>query len=116
MRRCRWVGEGADRGVALVLRQGSPVRIGPYVTALAALLTCGHHLPVTRATALLEAMAGIGMSTGFTAGVRGHAAALLETVFLPRMRALLRTSPVLHADETTGRAAGALSYMHVACT
>jgi transposase len=109
-------GDGADPGVALVLRQGSPVRIGPYVTALAALLTCGHYLPVTRATALLEAMAGIGVSTGFTAGVRGHTATLLETVFLPHMRALLRTSPVLHADETTGRAAGALSYVHVACT
>jgi transposase len=32
------------------------------------------------------------------------------------MRALLRTAPVPHADETTGRAAGALSYVHVACT
>ena len=26
------------------------------------------------------------------------------------------TAPVLHADEATGRAAGALSYVHVACT
>src|ERR1700716_2315563 len=32
------------------------------------------------------------------------------------MRVLLRTAPVLHADETTGRAAGALAYVHVACT
>jgi len=37
-------------------------------------------------------------------------------VFLPHMRALLRTAPVLHADETCGRAAGALAYVHVACT
>jgi len=28
----------------------------------------------------------------------------------------LVTAPVLHADEATGRAAGALSYVHVACT
>jgi transposase len=109
-------GERADAGVALVLRRGAPVRIGPYATALAALLTCGHYLPVARATALLKAMTGIGVSTGLVAGVRGRAATVLETVFLPHMRALLRTAPVLHADETTGRAAGALSYVHVACT
>ena len=32
------------------------------------------------------------------------------------MKDLLATAPVLHADETTGRAAGALAYVHVACT
>jgi transposase len=32
------------------------------------------------------------------------------------MRVLLRTAPVLDADETTGRAAGSLAYVHVACT
>src|SRR5207253_1803863 len=83
---------------------------------LAALLTCGHYLPVARASSLLAAMAGIEVSTGFVAGVRGRAASLLDAVFLPHMRALLRTAPVLHADETCGRAAGALAYVHVACT
>jgi transposase len=107
---------GVDPGVALALRPGSPVRIGPRTTALAALLTCGHYLPIGRATALLATMAGLRVSTGFTAGVRQRAAAELETGFLPRMRILLRTAPVLHADETTGRAAGALAYVHVACT
>jgi transposase len=48
--------------------------------------------------------------------VRGRAAALLEGEFLPHLQALLPTAPVLHADETTGRAAGALAYVHVACT
>jgi transposase len=102
--------------VALVLRPGSPVRIGPQTTSLAVFLTCGHYLPITRATSVLGAMAGIRVSAGFIAGVRGRAAVLLETRFLPHMRALLRTAPVLHADETTGRAAGALAYVHVACT
>jgi transposase len=102
--------------VALVLRPGSPVRIGPQTSALAALLTCGHYLPVGRAASVLEALAGIGVSTGFLAGVRGRAAALLDTGFLPHLQALLPTAPVLHADETTGRAAGALAYVHVACT
>ncbi len=40
----------------------------------------------------------------------------LETRFLAHVRDLLVTAPVLHADETSGRAAGALSYVHVACT
>jgi hypothetical protein len=50
-------GDGTDPGVALVLRPGSPVRIGPYTTAL------------------LAAMSGIGISTGFMAGARRRAAA-----------------------------------------
>ena len=102
--------------MALVLRTGSPVRIGPRATALAALLTCGHYLPIARATTLLAQSTGIAVSTGFLAGVRSRGAVALEAGFLPHMRVLLRTAPVLHADETTGRAAGSLAYVHVACT
>jgi len=100
----------------VVSAAGSPVRIGPQALARAALLTCGHHLPVGRSRALLEALTGIDVSTGFLAGVRGRAARKLERTFLPWLRKLLAGAPVLHADETTGRAAGALSYVHVACT
>jgi hypothetical protein len=65
---------------------------------------------------VLEALAGIRVSTGFLAGVRGRAATLLETEFLPHLRTLLPTAGVLHADETTGRAAGELAYVHVSRT
>ncbi len=109
-------GVAPDPVVAWALRPGSPVRIGPQTTALAAFLTCGHYLPIGRAASVLDALAGIGVSTGFMAGVRGRAARGLETAFLPHLRALLPTAGVLHADETTGRAAGALAYVHVACT
>jgi len=105
-----------DPVVALALRPGSPVRIGPQTTALAAFLTCGHYLPIGRAASVLDALTGIRVSNGFMAGVRARAAALLETAFLPHLRALLPTAGVLHADETTGRAAGTLAYVHVACT
>lgn len=80
------------------------------------MLTCGHFLPVGRAGQLLRALAGIDVSTGFLAGIRGRAARKLEKRFLAHVRSLLVTAPVLHADETCGRAAGALSYVHVACT
>jgi transposase len=100
----------------VVAGPGSPARIGPETLARAALLTCAHYLPVGRARDLLHALTGIEVSTGFLAGVRGRAARKLEKRFRAHVAALLVTAPVLHADETTGRVAGALSYVHVACT
>jgi transposase len=100
----------------IVAVPGSPVRIGPHTLARAALLTCAHYLPIGRSRDLLEALTGIDVSTGFLAGVRGRAARRLEKAFLPHLQALLASAPVLHADETPGRAAGALAYVHVACT
>lgn len=89
---------------------------GPGVLARAAELLCGHFLPVARAARLMTSMLGVGVSTGFMAGVRGRAARLLEISFLPRVRELLRQVGVLHVDETPARADGALSYVHVAST
>ncbi|MGB3439118.1 MAG: IS66 family transposase [Actinophytocola sp.] len=100
----------------IVAAHGSPVRIGPETLARAALLTCAHYLPVGRARDLLEKLCAIDVSTGFLAGVRGRAARRLEKKFLVHMQTLLAGAPVLHADETTGRAAGSLRYVHVACT
>lgn len=97
---------------------GVPARAqyGPSVLARAAELLCGHYLPVARATRLMASMLGVGVSTGFMASVRGRAARLLETTFLPRVRDLLRQVGVLHADETPARTNGALTYVHVAAT
>jgi transposase len=106
----------ADPRREVVAAPGSPVRIGPETLARAALLTCGHFLPVGRARALLAALTGLDVSTGWLAGIRGRAARRLEKRFVAHLQALLVTAPVLHADETTGRAAGGLSYVHVACT
>ena len=122
-RLCRCCGQvntpGWDTGddrAGVVAPAGSPVRIGPEILARCALLTCGHYLPVGRAAALLEALSGVSVSTGLVAGVRRRAAAKLTEVFGPHLRTLLAGAPVLHADETTGRAAGSLAYVHVACT
>jgi transposase len=108
----------ADIGghAAVLAGAGSPVRIGPLTLARAALLTCGHYLPVGRTRQLFTALCGLDIAVGTIAKVRGRAARLLEREWIGHMRGLLVSAPVLHADETTGRAAGALSYVHVACT
>jgi transposase len=102
--------------VGTVSGPGSPVRIGPETLARAALLTCAHYLPVGRARDLLEALTAIDVSAGFLAGIRARVARRLEKTFLGHRQTLLVSAPVLHDDETPGRAARALSYVHVACT
>src|SRR4249920_1992108 len=92
------------------------VQYGPGVKARAAWLTCAHFLPVRRARRVVNALLGFAVSDGWVAGLRAQAARLLETRFLPHVRALIAAAPVAHADETTARAAGSLTYLHVACT
>jgi transposase len=90
---------------------------GPEACAQAANLTAGHHIPVCRSTLLLCQLAGIAVSTGWMAGIRGRAASLVEASgFTARVRELLKTAPAVHADETPARAAGGTRYVHLACT
>jgi transposase len=90
---------------------------GPEAHAQAASLTCGHYLPVGRAAQLLGQLAGLAVSTGWVAGIRGKAARLIEASgFAQQVRDLLKAAPALHADETPARAAGGLRYVHLACT
>ena len=90
---------------------------GPEASAQAANLVIGHYIPVYRATLLLCQLAGLAVSTGWMAGIRGKAAALVgASGFTERVRELLRAAPAVHADETPARAAGGLRYVHLACT
>ena len=90
---------------------------GPETCAQAANLVIGHYIPVYRATLLLCQLAGIAVSTGWMAGIRGRAAALVEASgFMDRVRELLKTAAAVHADETPARAAGGTRYVHLACT
>ena len=66
---------------------------------------------------MLCQLAGIAVSTGWMAGIRGKAAALVEASgFMDRVRELLKTAAAVHADETPARAAGGTRYVHLACT
>ncbi len=90
---------------------------GPEVSAQAANLVSGHHIPIHRATLLLCQLAGIAVSTGWMAGIRSRAASLVESCgFTDRVRELLRSAPAVHADETPVRVAGGTRYLHLACT
>jgi len=92
------------------------VRIGPAALAACAFLTCAQYLPVGRATTVMGALTGLRLATGFVAGVRGRAARKLTDTFVPAVKHQLANAPFLHADETTARAGGALTFVHVACT
>jgi len=90
---------------------------GPEAHAQAANLVTGQYIPVSRAAVLLAQLAGITVSTGWMAGLRGKAAALIgASGFAGAVRDLLRSAPAVHADETPARAAGGLRYVHLACT
>ena len=90
---------------------------GPEAHAQAANLACGHHVPVARGAQLPGQLAGLAVSSGWMAGIRGKAAALIEASgFAGRVRDLLAQAPALFADETPARAAGGLRYVHLACT
>ncbi len=78
-----WTAAG-DANAQVVAPAGSPVRIGPRALAMCALLTCGHYLPVGRATALLETLTGLHLATGFTARARRRAAKKLIGCVRPR--------------------------------
>jgi transposase len=114
-KRCPCCGTVSEGGLPPHVR--ARASYGPEAHAQAAYLTCGHHIPVWRSTVLLCHLAGLAVSAGWMAGIRGKAAALVEASgFLQQVRDLLRDSPALHADETPARAAGGLRYVHLACT
>jgi transposase len=83
----------------------------------AANLACGHHIPSWRSTILLCQLAGVAVSAGWMAGIRGKAAALIRASgFMARVRELLASAPAVHADGTPARAAAGARCVHLACT
>jgi transposase len=114
-KRCPCCGEVTEG----VLPPGVRARasFGPETHAQAANLTCGNYVPSRRAAALMAQMAGVRVSAGWIAGVRGKAAALVgSSGFTGLVRELLRQAEAVHADETPARAAGGMRYVHLACT
>ena len=93
----------------------APTCYGPGVAALGAYLLGRQHLPVERAAECLQEAFGAPVSTGWLASLLPDAATRLEG-FLAIAREQLAASEVVHFDETGGRVAGRLHWIHVACT
>ena len=66
------------------------VQYGPWVRASTALATCANYLPVARAAKLVAALTGVSVSAGFTATIRGKAAARLGPFMEPGPRTAAR--------------------------
>ena len=114
-KQCPWCDAVSEGELPAFVR--ARASFGPEACAQAANLACGHHVPVQRAAELMSQLAGVQVSTGWMAGIRPKAAALVEgSGFMQRVRELLRTAPAVHADETPARAARGMQYVHLACT
>jgi transposase len=92
-----------------------PTCYGPGVRALLTYLVVAQHLPIERATEVLDECYGINVSTGFATSLIGEAGEGLGG-FVEATRAALTKSPILHLDETGARVAGRLAWVHSAST
>ena len=93
----------------------APTCYGPGVAALGAYLLGRQHLPVERAAEAMADCFGVAVSTGWLATLLPTAAGKLEG-FLAHTRSELQNAEVAHFDETGGRVAAKLRWIHVACT
>jgi transposase len=105
---------GAVTRAAFPAEATAPTCYGPGVAALAVYLLGRQHLPVERAAEFLEEAFGAAVSTGWLSSLLPNAAARLDG-FLAIAREQLAAAQVAHFDETGGRVAGRLHWIHVAC-
>ena len=93
----------------------APACYGPGVRALIAYLGVHQHLPVDRCAQLLSDVLGVPVATGTVAAVVAEAAQVLSPA-VEAIRERLIAAPVVHFDETAGRVAGRLHWLHTAST
>jgi transposase len=110
----RECGCGVVTRAAFPAEATAPTCYGPGVAALAVYLLGRQHLPVERAAECLEEAFGAAVSTGWLSSLLPNAAARLDG-FLAIAREQLAAAQVAHFDETGGRVAGRLHWIHVAC-
>lgn len=93
----------------------APVSYGPRARAIVAYLLGRQHLPNRRVKETMEDLFGLSISTGAIDSVYAEAGRRLR-VFIAALVALLKSLPVLHADETTDRIGTKNCWMHVVST
>ncbi len=111
-RRCRC---GCEVKAAAPKEATAPACYGPGVQALAAYLAVYQHLPYARMAQLFCDVLGMEISVGTLASMVADAGGRLG-LFCDVVKDLLTDAPAVHFDETGGRVAGSLHWVHVAST
>lgn len=93
----------------------APVSYGPRTRATVAYLLGRQHLPTRRVAEAMADLFGLRISTGAVDAIYSDAFRRLGD-FIGALVALLRSLPVLHADETTDRLGTKTCWMHVVST
>lgn len=93
----------------------SPVSYGPRVRAVVAYLLGRQHIPGRRVAESMADLFGLPISTGAVDSIYADASRRLHG-FIAALVALLRSLPVLHADETSDRVGTKNCWMHVVST
>jgi len=90
-----------------------PASYGPNVRASALYLLMGQHLPVERTAQAMASLLGTPVSTGFIASLVPEASDSLVG-FLDELKQRLRSSALLHVDETFDQVGTDKMWFHVA--
>ena len=93
----------------------APACYGPALRAYVCYLVTRQHIPVARVAELLRDTYGAPVATGTIVAMVQEGAAMLEE-FLARVRDLLISSDVAHADETGLRVEAHLQWVHAVST
>jgi transposase len=112
-RRCRCCGTATTASFPDAVR--APVSYGPRVRAIVVYLLARQHIPVQRSAEAMADLFGVKISTGTVDAIYNDASRRLGG-FIVALVALLRSLPVLHADETTDRIGTVNCWMHVVST
>jgi transposase len=111
-RRCRC---GCETKAAFPAEATAPACYGNGVRALAAYLAVHQHLPYARMAELFSDLLRVEVSVGALAQMVAEGGTLVEP-FTDEVRYLLRHADAVHFDETGGRVAGKLHWVHNAST
>jgi transposase len=111
-RRCRC---GAETAAPFPAPATGPACYGPNLRALICYLVVRQHLPIKRVAELMRDAYGIPVSTGVIVAMVTEGAERLDG-FLSSLRDQLRSSDVVHADETGLRVAASLHWVHSVST
>ncbi len=93
----------------------APACYGYGIRAIAVYLAVHQHLPYDRMAQLFSDVLGVEVSVGALAHMVAEAGGMLG-LFCDTVRDLLCDAPAVNFDETGGRVAGSLHWVHVACS